>query len=198
MDENRFVAVTSSNAAKIYNLYPRKGRIIPGADADIVVWDPDATRYVATSYGTPSVILTEIDGGKNGVKRPLCPQDHLCEHPGAGWRLQPVRGRALPRRSAGDRQPRTPGVRKRRVHVRRGLREVLPAAHVPRLPLQEDGAERKGVMNEVWNVSKKYIYSCHSARRPALFSCLQSADSELTAATELRQDLRFFSDPVPV
>ena len=59
---SEFVRVTSTAAAQIFNIYPRKGAVATGADADLVVWDPSASRTISAKTHHQKIDFNVYEG----------------------------------------------------------------------------------------------------------------------------------------
>lgn len=62
MNLSQFVAITSANAAKIFNIFPKKGCIAVGSDADIVVWNHTKTRTITAQKHHHATDLNVFEG----------------------------------------------------------------------------------------------------------------------------------------
>jgi dihydropyrimidinase len=62
IDLETFVEITSTNAARLFGLYPRKGTIAVGADADLLVWDPNAERVIRAEEQFTNSDYTPYEG----------------------------------------------------------------------------------------------------------------------------------------
>ena len=75
---NEFVAATSTNIAKILNVYPQKGAILEGSDADIVVWDPERSETISAAKQQSAIDYNVFEGVKvKGLPRFTLTRGHV-------------------------------------------------------------------------------------------------------------------------
>ncbi|RFB78635.1 dihydropyrimidinase [Methylovirgula sp. 4M-Z18] len=94
---NEFVAVTSTNIARILNLYPKKGAILAGSDADLVIWDPEATKTISAATQVSVIDYNVFEGVKlKGLPRTTISRGEVV-YDGGKLHVTPGRGRFVAR-----------------------------------------------------------------------------------------------------
>ncbi len=99
---NQFVALTSTNVARIFGIYPQKGALLPGSDADVVIWDPErqVTYGVALAHHRTDYNLFE--GWKlDGFPEKVFLRGHLIVD-GGQWLGKAGMGKFLKRRPGSE------------------------------------------------------------------------------------------------
>ena len=80
---NEFVAKTSTNIAKILNCYPKKGAILVGADADLVVWDPKKSKTIKAAAQQSAIDYNVFEGHEvTGLPRFTLSRGHVSVYDG--------------------------------------------------------------------------------------------------------------------
>jgi len=94
---NQFVALTCTNPARIFGLYPRKGILQPGSDADVVIWDPDRRVNYGISHAHHRTDYNLYENWELvGYPEKVFLRGHLIVD-GDRWMGHPGMGKFLPR-----------------------------------------------------------------------------------------------------
>ncbi len=81
---NEFVAVTSTNIAKILNTYPKKGAVLVGSDADLIVWDPNKEKTINAETQQSAIDYNVFEGKHvKGLPRFVLSRGQLAINDGA-------------------------------------------------------------------------------------------------------------------
>jgi len=98
---NRFVELVSTTPAKLFGLYPRKGALAAGSDADIVVWDPQADHTISAATHHMRVDYSMFEGFrvKGNARMVLSRGEVIVDH--GRWLSHAGRGTFLKRAARG-------------------------------------------------------------------------------------------------
>ncbi len=96
---NRLVELTCTNPAKIFGLYPKKGTLAVGADADVVIWDPNKTKTMSAANSHQRTDYNLYEGWEiTGLPEKVYRRGELLVD-GDQWHGKPGAGRWVPRAS---------------------------------------------------------------------------------------------------